>query len=192
MKRLKPTWDDVQKILPDVNYGESNFIRGGKKIPLQVTLFQDGEKKMDATVHMFGSARQLYGAALYMVERRMKENDISVVWNEVQFLGSSAIMPRFDPMKGDELVQDMDRSLVLPFADTVGMIRDVFKKPSLPEQIIPSSIITRAREALYQDHICAAVRAHTAVVISDDMERMIFEKKWHLPFSKFTPRGMEF
>lgn len=191
MKKLKPTWDDVQRALPDVNYGDTNYIRGGKKIPIQVTLFHDDVKTLDATVHIFGSSKQLYGAALYLLERRMKENNISVEWNEVQFLGSSANMPRFDPMT-DPFVQSIDRAMLLPFDDTIGVLADVFKQSSLPEQIIPSSVITRARDALYQEHICAAILAHTAVIKSDDMERMIFDRKWHLPGAKFKPQGLEF
>ena len=193
MKKLKPTWDDVQRALPDVDYKDINAIRNsnGKHIPVQVTLMKDGADVLNATVGFYGSPKSLYAPALYMLERRMKENDIVLEWNEVCFVGNGAPLARLDPMV-DPLVQAMDRSLLLPFDDTLRVLRESFAQSALPEQIIPNASITRLRMNMFNDAISAAILAHTATVVSEDLERMIYAKKFHLPFTNFKPKGQEF
>lgn len=205
MKKLKPSWDDVQKALPAINEsgidysdmnpvdGDINFIRNsnGRQIPVRVILYNNERQMLDATVHFYGSPRLLYHAALYMLERRLDENNLAVEWDSVQFVGNSKIFPKFDPL-GDELVQSMKTSLMLPLEDTVKVIREISEKFFLSDDFIPHDLILRARTQSYYSQLSAAILAHTAIVKSDDMERMIFERRWHLPMTRFKPQGLEF
>ena len=186
-KNLKPSWDKVQALLPEVDHPWINALNNsdGKKVEIAVGLMNKGEPALKATVHFYNCPYFLYQPALVVLLNRLERHNLTVEWDQAWFLSQAGKHWDRADLKMDDPFTNLVRIAAnMKMDDVVSMIKDVWKE-------LQPFATKEMKDQYYQD-IGSAILGSTATVTSADMERMIYDRNWHMPFTGFKAKGLEF
>lgn len=183
--RLKPTWEQVQKFLPDIDQKEVNAFANsnGRKVQIATRLYHEGKPVLNATVHFYGTQMALYEPALALLLKTLEDNKLSVEWDAVSFLNHLHVHKRGEATKDHVFTHLIKDAATLGLEPVLSVFHDIWRD---------RAFLSKEIQDRYCADLCAILLGATATVTSEDIERRIFERSWHLPFTKFEPQGLEF
>lgn len=186
-QKLKITWDIVQKIVSrDIDNDSVRMLlsTGGNRVHIPIDLYEDEEKVLSATVSLLPSQSYLYQPALAILNKKMHSHYVDVLWDHASFNGKEPV-ERSKLLCTDQLSLIARRACDQELADTFRTMQKEWKENDYGA--LPAKSISN----LQFREFCAAIIGASAIVKSEDMERMIHQQSRGFWPRRFKPQGLE-
>lgn len=154
------TQDKIQKVIPDIDHPEANFLRNsvGRRTPINVKLYKEKAVILDVDVFLpMGYSSSLYAVALYCVlNEHMRQGNV-IKWNSASFINSEGTR-----QYQDVLLKEIKQSLICASARMASYEDDIDKSIERAQAFIKEDrdILESVKTSVYCQMLYGGIVAH--------------------------------